>query len=132
MERRTFLTMIPGSLLAAPLVAEAQQAKNIYDIGMLSMAAGPSPIYGPALFSALRDRGWEPGRNLTVEPRFATGSAERLPELAADLVRRKADVILAFGAAETLAAVKATATIPIVFMGAVPVELGLVRSHARS
>ena len=66
-----------------------------------------------------------------MEPRFAGGGAERLPDLAADLVRRKADVIFAFGAAETLAAAKATATVPIVFMGSVPVELGLVRSLAR-
>jgi putative ABC transport system substrate-binding protein len=128
--RRAFVTGL-GTVLAASLGAEAQPAKNISVIGMLSMAAGPSPIYGAAFFDALRDRGWEPGHNLTVEPRFAAGSAERLPDLAADLVRRKVDVILAFGAAETLAAAKATTTIPIVFMGSVPVELGLVHSLAR-
>jgi putative tryptophan/tyrosine transport system substrate-binding protein len=130
MNRRAFVVGL-GAVLAAPLAAEAQPAKSAHVIGILSMAAGPSPIYGPALFNALRDLGWESGRNLTVEPRFAGGGAERLPDLAADLVRWKVDVILAFGAAETLAAAKATATVPIVFMGSVPVELGLVRSLAR-
>jgi putative ABC transport system substrate-binding protein len=56
---------------------------------------------------------------------------EHLPDLAADLVRRRVDLILAFGVAESLAAVKATSTIPIVFMSPAPVELGLVRSLAR-
>jgi putative tryptophan/tyrosine transport system substrate-binding protein len=130
MNRRAFVVGL-GTVLAAPRAAEAQPAKSVYVIGILSMAAGPSPIYGPALFNALRNLGWESGRNLTVEARFAGGGAERLPDLAADLVHRKADVILAFGAAETLAAAKATATVPIVFMGSVPVELGLVRSLAR-
>jgi putative ABC transport system substrate-binding protein len=130
MNRRAFVVGL-GAVLATPLAAEAQPVKSAYVIGILSMAAGPSPIYGPALFNALRELGWESGRNLTVEPRFAGGGAERLPDLAADLVRRKVDVILAFGAAETLAAAKATATVPIVFMGSVPVELGLVRSLAR-
>jgi len=130
MNRRAFVTGL-GAVLAAPFAAEGQPGRNVYVIGILSLAAGPSPIYGPAFFNAMRDRGWEPGRNLTVESRYAAGKPERLPDLAADLVRRKVDVILAFGAAETLAAVKATATTPIVFMSPAPVELGLVRSLAR-
>ena len=130
MQRRAFLRAVVA-VLAAPLAAEAQQVVKVYTIGLLTSAAGPSPVYGPALFNALRDLGWEPGRNLIVESRFATGSAERLPDLAADLIRRKVDIILAFGAAETLAAARATATIPIVFMGSVPIELGLFRSLAR-
>src|SRR5262244_1161706 len=97
MNRRRFLLTSLAGALAMPLMAEAQQAKKIYVIGMLSMAGGPSPIYGRVFSDALRERGWEAGRNLTLEPRYAAGSAERLPDLAADLLRRKVDVILAFG-----------------------------------
>ncbi len=119
------------AVIAAPQAAEAQQAGKVYTIGILSTAAGPSSTYGPIVFNALRDRGYERGRNLVVESRFAAGRVDQLPDLAADLVRRKVDVILAFGSSESLAALKATSTIPIVFTSVSPVELGLVRSLAR-
>jgi putative ABC transport system substrate-binding protein len=115
-------------LLAARL--EAQPAARVYTIGVLAGAA-PSPTYGAILASALRDAGYQPGRNLVLESRLTAGKVDQLPDLAADLVRRKVDLILAFGASEALAAAKATATIPIVFMSPTPVELGLVRSLAR-
>ena len=114
-------------LLAARL--EAQPAARVYTIGVLS-AAGPSPTYGAIFANALRDSGYQQGRNLVLESRHTAGKVEQLPDLAADLVRRKVDLILAFGASESIAAAKATATIPIVFMSPTPVELGLVRSLA--
>ena len=117
-------------ILAVALLG-AQPTGKVYTIGILSSAPGPSPTFGPVLVSALRDSGYQEGRNLVLEPRFAGGKVEQLPDLAADLVRRKVDLILAFGVAEALAAVKATTTIPIVFMSPAPVELGLVRSLAR-
>jgi ABC-type uncharacterized transport system substrate-binding protein len=127
---RAALTMaLAVTLLAMPL--QAQQTGKIYTIGILSSAAGPSPTYSPILVNALRDSGYQLARNLVLEPRYAAGKVEQLPDLAADLVRRKVDLILAFGVSESLAAVKATATIPIVFMSPAPVELGLVRSLAR-
>jgi putative ABC transport system substrate-binding protein len=127
---RAALTLaLTVAVLAAPL--EAQPPGKVYTIGILSLAPGPSATYGPILFNALRDRGYQVGHNLVVEPRFAVGNVDQLPDLAADLVRRKVDLILAFGLAESLAAVKATTTIPIVFMSPAPVELGLVRSLAR-
>jgi putative ABC transport system substrate-binding protein len=127
---RAALTMaLAAGFLAVPL--EAQQTGKVYTIGILSSAPGPSATYGPILFNALRDSGYQLGRNLVVESRFAAGKVEQLPDLAADLVRRKVDIILAFGVSESLAAVKATASIPIVFMSPAPVELGLVRSLAR-
>ena len=127
---RVALTMaLAVALLAGPL--EAQQRGKVYTIGILSSAPGPSATYGPILFDALRDSGYQVGRNLVVEPRFAAGKLDQLPDLAADLVRRKVDLILTFGVAESLAAVKATTTIPVVFLSPAPVELGLVRSLGR-
>jgi putative tryptophan/tyrosine transport system substrate-binding protein len=131
MDRRRFLLTSLASALGAPLAAGAQQVGKVYTIGVLSTLAAPSRTYGPVFSSALRDSGYELGRNLVIESRYAAGKVEQLPDLAADLVRRKVDVILAFGASESQAAVKTTATIPIVFTSASPVELGLVRSLAR-
>lgn len=119
--------------LATPLLAmplQAQQTGKIYTVGILS-SVGPSPTYSAIFVNALRDSGYQLAQNLVLEPRYAAGKVEQLPDLAADLVRRKVDLILAFGVSESLAAVKATATIPIVFMSPAPVELGLVRSLAR-
>jgi putative ABC transport system substrate-binding protein len=129
--RAAFTIALAFGPFAAPLVCEAQQTGKVYTIGVLTSAAGPSRTYGPILSNALRDRGYEFGRNLVMEPRYAAGKVEELPDLAADLVRRKVDIIFALGASESLAAMKATTTIPIVFMSAAPVELGLVRSLAR-
>ncbi len=131
MDRRTFLGTLAGGLLAAPVAAKAQPAGKIYTMGVLSGLAGPSRTYSPLFFRALGESGYELGRNLVIEPRYAAGKVEQLPDLAADLVRRKVDIILAFGTSESLAAVKATATIPIVFTSSSPVELGVFRSLAR-
>jgi len=131
MDRRRFLLTSLAGALATPLAAEAQQAGRVYTIGVLSALAGPSRTYDPVFTSALRESGYALGRNLVIEPRYAAGKVEQLPDLAADLVRRKVDIILAFGAPESVAAVKATGTIPIVFTSTSPVEVGLVRSLAR-
>jgi putative tryptophan/tyrosine transport system substrate-binding protein len=128
--RRAALALVlTGCLSAAPLAA--QPPAKVYTIGTLSAAATSDPRYGPIFASALHDGGYHPGRNLVLESRYAAGKVERLPELAADLVRRRVDLILAFGAAESLAAVNATTTIPVVFVSPSPVELGLVGSLAR-
>jgi putative tryptophan/tyrosine transport system substrate-binding protein len=127
--RAALAMAIAVALFAGPV--EARQPGKVYTIGILSAAPGPSATYGPILFNALRDSGYQLGRNLMIEQRYAAGQVDKLPDLAADLVRRKVDLILAFGVAESLAAVKATTTIPIVFMSPAPVELGLVRSLAR-
>jgi putative ABC transport system substrate-binding protein len=129
-DRRAFLGSLTGGLLAAPLAAEAQQPGKLYNIGVLTSAAGPSPTYAPIVRSALRDNGYQVGRNVMLEARYAAGRVEQLPDLAADLVRRRVDLILAFGASESVAAMKATATIPIVFLSPTPVELGLIQSLA--
>ena len=80
----------------------------------------------------LRERGWAEGRNLSFERRYAEGDYDRLPDLAADLVRLKLDLLVARGGPAALAAKRATATIPIVIWGATdPVGIGLVQSLAR-
>jgi putative ABC transport system substrate-binding protein len=127
--RRAFLTSLLG-VLAAPL-AGAQPAGKVYRIGLLSPFP-PSPAALEALGNALRELGWVEGRNLVIERRYLEGGEyERLPALAAELVRLKVDLIVAFGLTAPYAK-RATATIPIVLWGAGdPVALGLVQSLAR-
>ena len=131
MNRRTFLSALSGSLLAAPLAAEAQPTTKIARIGWL----GDRPAAGPRLegfFKGLRDLDYVEGRNLMIEYRYAEGKPERYPALAAELVALKVDVIVSANTLGTLAAKQATKTIPIVFVGAAdPVQSGLVTSLAR-
>ena len=131
MLRRTFLA---GSLcLAAAGVARAQQAARGPQIGYLEPGAMPA---GDPLFEAfrqgLRDRGWVEGQSIAIEVRAADGRYQRLPDLAAELVRLKVDVLFAVGTPAAVAAQRATRTVPIV-IGRVadPVGSGLVASLAR-
>ena len=128
MNRRAFISMMSGSIVAAPLAAEAQQAGKVYRIGALS--DGPNPASAP-LADAMRELGWVAGQNLMVEQRNAE-AREQLPALAAELVRLKVDLIFAFGTLAAQAAKDATKTVPIVFrLGDDPVATGLVASFAR-
>ena len=132
MERRTFMGLVSGGLLAAPLAAEAQQAGKVWRIGVLS--PGPSTGSGfPALVrQSLRELGYVEGLNLAIEWRDAEGKTERFDDLAAELVRLKVDVIVAIVPAATLAAKRSTASIPIVMVNTPdPVQLGLVVSLGR-
>jgi len=122
-------------LLAAPLAAEAQQTGKTARIGLLFVTSPSAAMstFTEALRSSLRDLGYVGGRTITIEYRSAEGRAERLPALATELVERKVDVIVTGGGnVSTLAARKATTTIPIVMVGSVgAVESGLVDSLAR-
>ena len=122
------------TLLSAQLAAEAQQAGKTPRIGVLSVSS-PSvgSAFREALGSSLQDLGYVEGRTITFESRSAEGRADRLPALAAELVQRKVDIIVTGGGnVSTLAARKATTTIPIVMVGSVgAVEAGLVESLAR-
>jgi len=133
MERRPFLATLAGSLLAAPLAAEAQQAAKVPRIGWLSLDLAPNPHLREALLLGLRDLGYVEGRNIVIEIRDAGGKSARLPALAAELVALKVDVLFAGGGTRSaLAAKQATRTVPIVFLGATdPVTDGLVTSLAR-
>jgi putative tryptophan/tyrosine transport system substrate-binding protein len=133
MERRTFIAMVPGSLLVAPLVAEAQQTGKVWRIGFLGGASpGGYAVQLEALRLGLSDHGYVEGKNISIEYRWADGKYERLPALAAELVRLKVDLIITQGTPAALTAKKATATIPIV-MAIVgnPVETGVVASLTR-
>jgi len=133
MNRRSFIGTLAGGLLAAPLVAEAQPAGKIYRIGYLSPGAPTSnPLVIAAFQQGLRDLGWVEGQNIDIEYRWAAGRFDRLPDLAADLVHLKVDVIIAAPTPAALAAKNATGTVPIVAVSLThPVELGLVGSLAR-
>jgi putative ABC transport system substrate-binding protein len=133
MDRRAFLSGA-AALLAAPLVAVAQQPGKVYRLGILSPGGVPDPsaATSPNLVPiALRELGYIDGQNLVVERRFAEGKIDRLPALARDLVQLRVDVIVAVS--EAIQATKeATATIPIVMgFGFNPVEQGFVSSLAR-
>ncbi len=130
MDRRTFLGAVAGGLLAAPSTVEAQQAGKVWRIGYLDQGTR-STGYVNGLREGLRERGWVDGRNIAIEARFAEGKTERLPELAAELVRLKMDVIVTSTTPAALAAKQATTTIPIVIgFAADPVRSRLVASLA--
>jgi putative tryptophan/tyrosine transport system substrate-binding protein len=120
------------SLLAEPLAAEAQPAGKVYRLGYLSMVPPPDDTGVDSFREALRDLGYLEGRNIVLEIRHAEGKPERLPDLAADLVRRKVDLIVTATGAAAVAATEATQTIPIVMLGSGDVvRQGLVASLAR-
>ena len=135
MERRRFIEVIAGSLLAAPLAAEAQQPDRVRRIGLLLPyieSDSQAQARVTAFRAALQERGWVDGRNAGFEFRYAEGQPDRLPALATDLVQKKVDVILTAGTESTDAARKATKNIPIV-MAAVgdPIAAGFIINLAR-
>jgi ABC-type uncharacterized transport system substrate-binding protein len=133
MDRRAFLGTLAGGLLAAPLAVEAQPPGKVRRIGYFD---GASPSTNPELNDAFRGQmrqiGYVEGQNLVIEYRWADGQYDRLPDLAADLVRLRVEVIVTVGDPVIQAAKKATTTIPIV-MASVgdPVGRGFVASLAR-
>ena len=137
MKRRTLVGAVAGavliSLLASARSVDAQSAENIRRIGLL--AGGSGAVAGPmveAFRTGLSELGWVEGQNVMIEFRFAEGRFDRLPDLAAELVRLKLDLIVAVPTPAALAAKRATGTIPIVMISVTdPVGIGLVTSLAR-
>ncbi len=140
--RRTLLTALSASALTAPFAALAQQPVNpagapgkIWRVGFLGLPSRPASLethfYG-AIPLGLRDLGYVEGKNLVIEWRFADSDVMRLPELAAQLVRTKPDLLLCGGDNAAQALQKATTTIPIVSAGTSdPIAIGLIKSLAR-
>jgi len=130
--RREFIAIL-GSAAAFPLAAGAQPAANTPRVGWLSPGSAASDESFLASFrDGLRELGWTVGHNIAIESRWAEGKFDRLPDLAVELVRLKVDVIVANVTQASLAAKRATATIPIVMVGVGdPLGSGLVDNLAR-
>jgi putative ABC transport system substrate-binding protein len=131
MQRRNFITLLGGAAAVWPVAVRAQQPA-VPVIGYIGVGTRPEPSALAPFSKGLNDMGYIDGRNVAIEFRV-TEQYDRLPTLAAELVRRQAAVIYAYGPANAAqAAMAATATIPIVFAtGADPVSLGLVASLNR-
>jgi putative ABC transport system substrate-binding protein len=132
MIRKFNICLLLTVLLFTVCPAEAQQpVKKIHRIGLLTLLASPDPIL-EAFLQGLREQGYVEGQNITIEYRWAAGKVERLPEMAEELVRLKAEVIVARATPAVQAAKNATTTIPIVMLGvADAVRSGFVASLAR-
>ena len=131
--RDTVLALL--ALGAAPLVCHAQQQGKIWRVGYLTQRRRPDSIdadFTGAFPRGMRELGYVEGKNLVIEWRFADGEAERLPDLAAELVRLKVDVVVSGSSAAIGALQKATTTIPIVMASSAdPIGSGFVKSLAR-
>src|SRR6516162_1412815 len=133
MRRRDFIKVVAGSAMTWPLVARAQQAMPV--VGVLS-AEWPNAVTADRLRAfreGLNDTGYVEGRNVTIEYRWAEGRNDRLPALAAELVRLPVNVIVCAGSTQaSIAAKAASTTVPIVFYAGIdPVSFGLVPSLSR-
>jgi len=132
-DRRAFIAVIGGGLLAAPLVAEGQQPGKVYRIGMLETRATVLNAANIDAFrQGLRELGYKEGRNLEIVYRSSDGRDQRFPGLASELVRLQVDLILTRGTPAALAAKSVTRTIPVVMAASGdPVGSGLVASLGR-
>src|SRR5947207_4301914 len=133
MKRRAFISLLGGAAVAWPLAARAQQAGKIPRVGFMgnSTAALEANLVGP-FRDGLRELGYQEGRNIVIEYRWAEGNYERFPALVAELLAVPVDVIVTAGTPATLAVKKATSTVPLVMIAVGdPVGTGVVRSLAR-
>jgi putative ABC transport system substrate-binding protein len=128
MRRREFMTLLGGAAAWPLAAARAQQPGKVWRMGFI--AHGHEKFYD-ALFEGLREYGYEEGRNLIVERRYAQGQAERFKEFAAEMVRLNVDIIIVVTTPAALAVKNATTTIPIVHPNAIdPLNTGLIASLA--
>jgi len=131
MDRRAFIGSLAGSLLAAPLAAEAQQAGKMYRLGWIGNAPFADPVW-ETFIAALRERGYVQGRNLVIERRYAEGRAERLPGFVSEFVNLKLDLMVMTTTQGVQVAKAANTSIPIVMVNILdPERTGLIASLAR-
>ena len=129
--RRQFL-ISAGALLTSPLAARAQQAARVYRIGYVTPSSRSADPSFAAFRQGLSELGYVEGKNVIVEARFAEGRIDRVPDLVAELIGLKVDVLLAGSPVSAVAAKKASTNVPIVFAGVGdPVASGIVASLAR-
>src|SRR3954451_17101571 len=128
MKRREFLGLVGGAA-ASPLAAEVQQPASPR-IGYVWIGDRETDTRGAGLRQGLAEKGYVIGRDLVLEERYAQGNAERIPALIAELLELKVDVLATPGTPITLAARRATSTVPIVMLTGDPVGAGLVASLA--
>jgi putative ABC transport system substrate-binding protein len=132
MKKAAASILVAVVLLALGVTAEAQQPKKVPRIGLLvPSSASSDSTRRDAFLQGLRDLGYVEGKNIAIEYRYTEGELNRLPDLAAELVRLNVDVIVTAAISSVRAAKKATATIPIVFVVGDAVDSGLVSSLAR-
>jgi|OpeIllAssembly_1097287.scaffolds.fasta_scaffold109681_2 putative ABC transport system substrate-binding protein len=134
-DRRRFVAITAASAVLVTVPTKGQPAKKVWRIGFLSTGSPPArttPDPADAFWQRLRELGYVEGTNLVVEKRFADGRIERLPELAAEVVRLNPDLIVTRGSIAGLTARKATGSIPVVMASSMdPVREGIVASLAR-
>ena len=133
MDRRAFISGVVGAAVPWPRAAYAQTSAKSRRVGLVMTTTPVAASHITAAFAeGLRELGHIEGKNVVLEYRWAEGHTERFPELVADLVRQRVDVIVASSQAPALAAKRATQTIPIVMVNTTdPVGVGLVASLAR-
>jgi putative ABC transport system substrate-binding protein len=130
--RREFIKLLGGAIAGWPLAARAQQPAKMRRLGVLLYSTPQADPQMETVRRGLRELGYVEGQNLVISYHYAEGKPERLADLAAALVREKPDLMLALGGDVAQYAVKATPTIPIVFVSSAdPVQLGLAASLAR-
>jgi putative tryptophan/tyrosine transport system substrate-binding protein len=129
LRRREFIHMLAGAAAACPLASHAQERGKLWRMGFL--AQGYEKFYD-ALFDGLKELGYQEGRNLVVERRYAEGRTDRFQEFAAEMVRMKVDVIVVTTTPAGFAVKSPATNVPVVFPNAIsPVESGLIASLAR-
>src|SRR5262245_11203606 len=131
-QRRQFMRLLGAAAAAWPLAARGQPRAKVPRLGVLLFSNPETDPNTQAVRNGLRELGYVEGRDLVIVYRYAEGKLERVPDLALDLVREKPDVLFALGGDVAPSAVKASSTIPIVFVSSAdPVQLGLVASLSR-
>ena len=130
MLRREFITLASGVIAAWPRAASAQQPA-LPKVGYVWIGERETDVSGAGLRQGLTDKGYEIGRNLALEERYAQGDVEKVPALLAELLALKVDVLVTVGTTISLAARRATSTVPIVCISGDPVGTGLVASLSR-